>query len=244
MSPAELVWRIGLPVERAMRAAKDKLGLSSPSGEPNLLGDGDWVAALLAFRRGEGRPVLLDRGRAAVVASERPELVAELIEAADRAANLRFAFFGYPEVQLPQPVDWNYDPVADVRWPTVAASKIDHRNAAADVKWIWELNRLQHLPWLAQAWLFTGDDRYSERAFAQLNSWLAQNPPGRGIGWRGAFEAGIRAISVAVALQGLRDSPALTVERYRAVVTMLAQSGAALLERTFTLQFRQQPPDR
>ena len=96
--------------------------------------------------------------------------------------------------------------------------------ADSDPKWIWELNRLQHLPVLAQAWLFTGDPRFAEAAFDDLDSWLDQNPVGTGIAWRGAFEVGIRAISVAVALQGLRHSPAMTTERYRAVVRMLDAS--------------------
>ena len=102
--------------------------------------------------------------------------------------------------------------------------RIDHRVASSDPKWIWELNRLQHLPVLAQAWLFTGETRYAEMAFDHLDSWLEQNPIGTGIAWRGAFEAGIRAISVAIALQGLRNSSAMTTERYRRVVRMLDAS--------------------
>lgn len=168
--------------------------------------------------------MLLDRAQAQAIGAAEPALVEELLGAARAVAEQRFAYFGYPAVSLPQPTDWNYDPVAGVRWPPQAASRIDHRRAAGDVKWIWELNRLQHLPWLAQAWLITGDDTFSHAAFEQLDSWLDQNPPGRGIAWRGSFEAGVRAISVAVAVQGLRDSPALTIERYRAVLGMLAES--------------------
>ena len=85
-----------------------------------------------------------------------------------------------------------------------------------------ELNRLQHLPWLAQAWLLTGDERYGTEALDQLDAWITANPPGRGIAWRGAFEVGVRAISVLVALQGLADHPALTPERYARAVRMLA----------------------
>ncbi|WP_205528423.1 heparinase II/III family protein [Desertimonas flava] len=144
--------------------------------------------------------------------------------AADRILERRFSFFGYPEVRLAEPLNWNHDPVSDVTWPVRPASKIDHRTADGDVKWIWELNRLQHLPLLAEAWLFTGDDRYAEEVFAHLDSWMVQCPPGEGIAWRGAFEAGVRAISVAVALQGVLDSTALTLDRYRTVASMLAES--------------------
>jgi hypothetical protein len=186
--------------------------------------EADWDAALARFRECAGRPALLDRDRAAVIARDHPAEVKQVIAAAERVAGRRFAYFGYPEVTLPEPIDWHYDPHSDVGWPVVPASKIDHRTADGDPKWIWELNRLQHLSWLAEAWLFTGDERFADEAFRQLDSWIEQNPPGIGIGWRGSFEAGIRSISIAVALQGLRDSPALTTARFRAVVRVLAES--------------------
>ncbi|MFE3290953.1 alginate lyase family protein [Rhodococcus sp. NPDC059234] len=133
-------------------------------------------------------------------------------------------YLGYPAAHVGRTVDWNHDPIADFHWPLIAARRIDHRTAASDPKWIWELNRLQHLPWLAQAWLFTNDDRFAEAAFVHLDSWIDQNPVGTGIAWRGAFESGVRAISVATALQGLRDSPALSTARFRRVVGLLGAS--------------------
>ncbi|MFC4949915.1 heparinase II/III domain-containing protein [Pseudonocardia sp. GCM10023141] len=151
--------------------------------------------------------------------------MAAVVAAADDAVQGRFAYFGAAAVQFPGPdIDWNLDPRTGYRWPLVAASGIDHRTHPGDPKWIWELNRLQHLPWLAQAWLFSGDQRYVDAAFDQLDGWIAQNPTGRGIAWRGAFEAGVRAMSVAIALQGLRDAPGMTLERYQRVLRMLAAS--------------------
>lgn len=184
----------------------------------------DWARALESFRAAADRPVLLDRQRAQAIAELDPTHVSEVIGAADSAVNLSFEFFGYGPVSLRQPIDWHYDPIAQQHWPDRASNRINHRTVSADVKWIWELNRLQHLPWLAQAWLFTGDGTYSRAAFDQLDSWIEQNPPGRGIAWRGAFEAGIRAISIVVALQGLRDSEDLTADRFRRIVGLLNES--------------------
>jgi hypothetical protein len=216
MTLGEVAWRTG-------RAAHGLV--ARPDSERiNGLDAPDWDRLLRDFRTGQGRPVLLDERRMRLVAERCPEQTAEIIAAADRAVASRFQFFGYPEIVLPQPVDWNYDPIAEVHWPKVAATRIDHRRSAADPKWIWELNRLQHLPWLAQAWLLTRDERYADTAFEHLDSWLEQNPPGRGISWRGAFEAGLRAISVALAVQGLRTSRALTKPRYRRILAFLDQS--------------------
>jgi uncharacterized heparinase superfamily protein len=189
-----------------------------------LRSDGDWGVVAESFRECVGRPLLLDRSRAKAIAAHHPEKVAALVAAAERVRAGYVTYFGYPEVRLANPVDWNHDPLRDFRWPSRDSTRIDHRIAVADPKWIWELNRLQHLPWLAEAWLFTGDDGFAELALDHLDSWLDQNPVGYGIAWRGAFEAGVRAISVAVALQGLRDSEALTPQRLERSVRMLAAS--------------------
>jgi hypothetical protein len=57
------------------------------------------------------------------------------------------------------------------------------------------LNRHQHLPRLAKAYHWTGDERYAAEAVAQLRSWIEQNPPGFGINWQSSLEIGIRAVS-------------------------------------------------
>ncbi|WP_246224498.1 heparinase II/III domain-containing protein [Mycolicibacterium anyangense] len=189
-----------------------------------MTGSLDVRTALERFRLGDGRPVLLDRQRAQAIRADYPALLDSLLEAADSAIQPSFRFFGYPDVTLDRPIDWHYDPISNVHWPQLPSERINHRVFDGDVKWIWELNRLQHLPWLAQAWLFTDDVRYERAAFEHLDSWIDQNPPGHGIAWRGAFEAGIRAVSIAVALQGLRDSAELTVDRFDKILAVLNES--------------------
>jgi hypothetical protein len=221
MTAGEVVWRAARLAEQ--HVPRPSLALA-PDARLLRSANGGWEHLLRDFQDGAGRPVLLDRLRAREIASHHPDQVAALIEAADRICAGIVTYFGYPEARLGSPVDWNRDAVRNVRWPLVGAAHIDHRTVKADPKWIWELNRLQHLPWLAQAWLFTDDDGYAELALAHLDSWLDQNPIGRGIAWRGAFEGGLRAVSVAVALQGLRDFAGLTPARFERVVRMLAGS--------------------
>ena len=221
MGPREIGWRIAMAANGATRTlaprARTRGVLAEPTGS-------SWERAYQSFRNGEDRPVVLDRARAAAIARELPEEADAVVRAADAVLDGTFAFFGNPPVRYPGRIDWHLDPRDGFRWPDIPASRINHRTQRGDAKWIWELNRLQHLPWFAQAWLFTGDDTYADAALDQLDSWLDQNPTGHGIAWRGGFEAGLRAISVAIAVQGLRDSPAMTLERYRRIVTMLAES--------------------
>lgn len=217
MENGEMRWRATQVLQKIRPRENRTDTVWGPADEPG------WVYALEQFRTADARPVLLDRDRAKVIADRAPALVSELIRLAERSADCSFSFFGYPAVSLGRPIDWHHDPFANLRWPDAPSHRIDHRVAAGDVKWIWELNRLQHLPWLAQAWLFTGDGRFSGAAFEHLDTWIDQNPPGRGIAWRGAFEAGLRSISISIALQGLRDAPQLTPDRYRRIVGMLGE---------------------
>ena len=221
MSVPEVAWRSAQQGRRVLPRST----VSDSSAARLLSADSDWGSALEAFRRGNDRPVLLDRARARSIADSSPQVVEKLVRAAERVAAGRVTYFGYPEVQLGEPIDWNYDPLHLFRWPGKAGARIDHRVAAADPKWIWELNRLQHLPWLAQAWLFTSRDEFAETALNQLDSWIEQNPVGQGMAWRGAYEPAMRAISVVIAIQGIRDSPALTVSRFERVVRLKASAG-------------------
>ena len=66
---------------------------------------------------------------------------------------------------------------------------------AGDHKWVWEINRHQHLATLAQAWAIDPQPAYARTIEAQLESWLEQNPPLAGINWASALEVAFRALS-------------------------------------------------
>ena len=83
--------------------------------------------------------------------------------------------------------------------------------SVGDHKWIWELNRHQHLIVLAQAHLLTGRYEFISEIEEELTSWLAQNPFVRGINWVSALEVAFRALSVWIDLltgDRLRDRSA------------------------------------
>ncbi|WP_260755499.1 alginate lyase family protein [Mycobacterium sp. SMC-8] len=218
MSPREAVWR----TRRLIDALTGRDGLREHPDAKMLSGTPvDWDDLREQFRRSASRPVLLDRERARRMAQTHPDAMQRLLAEAGRLLAGERTYLGYDTVNVGTAVDWNFDPNSGYRWPTAPGHRIDHRVAPSDAKWIWELNRLQHLPILSQAWLLTGVPNFAETALDHLDSWLDQNPVGTGIAWRGAFESGIRATSVGIALQGLRHSPAMTTRRYRRAVRML-----------------------
>ncbi len=74
-------------------------------------------------------------------------------------------FFGYPEVELPSPIDYSFDPLTkrQVAGSVMRSSSTIGTQEVGDPKWIWELNRCQELPVLVQAWLLTEDDTLRRR---------------------------------------------------------------------------------
>ena len=67
-------------------------------------------------------------------------------------------------LQLDDPIDWHRDLVSGKQAPQVHWSEIDPLDPekVGDSKVVWELNRHQWVVRLAQAWAFTGDERYAE----------------------------------------------------------------------------------
>lgn len=202
-----------------------------------------WDAALHRVRRGWwarawsplARDIVVDLApdaplgfltaeRAGFVLERAPEATVPLIaEAMDVLAG-RYCYFGYDARYLPEAIDYARDPFSGRTWPARHGKHIDYRLAGpGDPKWIWELNRLQELPLLAAASLISGDDRYVRRGADLARRWIDTTEPGRGIAWSNGFEAGMRAISLALFLDALRGSPFLDQADVEKIVVSLWQ---------------------
>lgn len=111
--------------------------------------------------------------------------------------------------QLFAPELWRLDPVTGKLWPGPKSHTFDidfrHRDDRGDVKYVWEINRLQQLPRLAAHLLLAGDDQARAAIEAAIDSWHSANPPFRGIGWASGIEVALRAISLIVTLDLVGD---------------------------------------
>ena len=216
---------------QAARAALERAGLAADSAPLTL------AAALLELRDEAGRPFaspsaaleafvvgqspftpsFSDRAAtlAAVDAAD-PGARARLIDAARRIGAGRHDVLGYTALDYGSPPDWQRDPVLGRRAPMRHWSTIPYLDAAAigDHKVTWELNRQQWVVTLAQAWWWTGDADWAERAARAVDAWIDENPPKRGVNWTSSLEVAFRSISWVWTLHLLRGSAALTAERY------------------------------
>jgi hypothetical protein len=149
-------------------------------------------------------PLLSDTVRAASPAQRQA-----IAAAAENTLAGRFSALGraWPErdAEALFPADlWRLDPVTGTFWPGTEAYAFDidfrHDGRRGDVKYVWEINRLQMLPPLA-AHLLIEDDGRSRRAIeAAIDSWHAANPPFRGVAWASGIEVALRAVSLIVTL--------------------------------------------
>lgn len=213
--------------------------ISRAGREPaHQLDDLTWRFARPAWRRRWDPPIervinspiatsplgLLTADRAEELQREDPAGAEEIMDAAERALEGRFRFFGYPEVRLERPLCYSRDPFSGRVWPDRFAQRIDYRRSnVGDPKWIWELNHCQHIPILIQAWLLSNDVRFVDCAVRDLTDWIEQQPVGRGIAWANGFEAALRAISFAACYDALRATESVAASAREGVLVSLWQ---------------------
>jgi uncharacterized heparinase superfamily protein len=126
---------------------------------------------------------------------------------------------------------WFHDPISGRAWPGAETSSfaIDVRSTGdgiGDVKYVWEANRLQFLHPVAAALAQGEADR--EAVIAILMSWMAANPPYRGVNWVSGIESALRIVSVTLVLAAV-DPKALSPDQ-RIAIRRLVAAHARYLE--------------
>jgi uncharacterized heparinase superfamily protein len=149
---------------------------------------------------------------AAVLAARLPTHSAELLAGADALVKRHFDLLGYGVLWFGDPIDWHLDPLRDRRAPLRPWSALDPNDAGTvgDSRVVWEFNRHQWLVRLAQAWVFTRDDRYAAASVQAIDAWLEANPPGVGVNWASSMEVSLRLMSWCWTLVLLRESSTIS----------------------------------
>jgi Heparinase II/III-like protein/Heparinase II/III N-terminus len=140
-----------------------------------------------------------------------PHWIERAVDEAERLLRHEVQLLNFEPVLLGREIDWHRDPITGRTWERLywTAYNPEKNPGQRDSKIVHELNRHQHLPRLAKAYHWTGDERYAAAAVAHLRSWIEQNPPGFGINWQSSLEIGIRTISWLWTLFLLLPSPHL-----------------------------------
>ena len=112
--------------------------------------------------------------------------------------------------EFKEKIDWHYSFFGDFRWNLEKSDKINIRpiyeSQFIDVKYVWELNRHQFLPYLGFAYYITKDEKYAIEFKKLILDWIENNPPLLGINWASGLEISLRLISWIFTLYFFRDS--------------------------------------
>jgi len=180
MGPAEVVSRVA-DVGRhvALRASLTAIGQQ----QCRRLEDSDWPRRARNLRDQLARVSARERER--------------VISASDRWLQHHATFFSLHDFPLGDPIDWHRDYSSDMVGPIKYSGLINTRvrEHVGDIKYTWELNRLQHLVLFALAGAWTQNGDYWKEIEAQLISWKQSNPFMMGVNWKSPLEAAIRLIT-------------------------------------------------
>jgi hypothetical protein len=191
MSPREILHRIG---ESRLRRAGRRIGMAQlPAASHVVLTGLDFDAECFAR----------------IATEALPEWRAEVARA--QAGEWHFLGLDWPRVALKDL--WHLDPLSGDHWPSAPYCfdiNYRHQPRRGDIKYTWEVNRLQILPVAAALWRATGDLDARNFALELIASWLDSNPPFRGVNWSSGIELAVRIANIlaALSLLGSESLPA------------------------------------
>lgn len=206
----------GRAAARLTRAVGVELArIRHPSRIRHTALDAQQLAAGAAGLRGDGRGQFFfapDRAGAICHLLERsvPGWRDRTLGDSDRICARSVRLLGCDDVPIGTPIAWHRDLLNHYDWdPGVFFRKVAVPYDRADIKVPWELSRCQHVPTLGIAYALTSEARYAAEVVAQIDDWIAANPPGYGVNWACAMEAGIRVVNWLWAWQLISNSPAV-----------------------------------
>jgi len=121
--------------------------------------------------------------------------------------------------------DWSLDPVSRRRWPEAFAFDVDYRTPhdLGDVKYVWEINRLQYLQSIAASARVEDNVPLGQLCAAHLIDWISHQSPMRSVAWASGIELALRVVSMLTVTTLVAD--AFDSESSSAVVQSLCEHG-------------------
>jgi hypothetical protein len=126
---------------------------------------------------------------------------------------------------------WHFDPVTGEFWPHEPyCFDINYRHTSrmGDIKYVWELNRLQYLQPVAALAFKRQDRELGLFCLAEIESWINNNPPHRGVNWASGIELAFRTISILTVITLVTD---YSTAGQRAKIMATLEAHALWLER-------------
>jgi uncharacterized heparinase superfamily protein len=132
-----------------------------------------------------------------------PEILAEWNVTLQQAYDGNFCLLNKTWPQHKPEHRWHLDPVTGKLWPRDSYSyQINYRHnpEMGDVKYVWELNRLQYLQPLAALAYIEKDPAIARFCLQEIENWINNNQPYLGINWTSGIEVALRAVSILIVM--------------------------------------------
>lgn len=120
-----------------------------------------------------------------------------ILDKAQQALNHQVDLLGSGPIHLGEKINWYKDYKSGFDWPPQFIRDIDYCNPErnSDVKFPWEVSRMQWLIPAGQAYLLTQDEKYSLAVKDILINWVDNNPYAYSINWTCTMEVALRIMS-------------------------------------------------
>lgn len=139
----------------------------------------------------------------------------KIIEIADKATEGKILAFHKWYADYDYPINWHLNPVENKKAPR-NTHWIDIEELGSDfgdVKYIWEASRFTHFFYFIRAYLLTNDDKYAKAYWEQIEHWMENNPPEKGINWKCSQEITFRTFAWLFGLFAFESSKHSTENR-------------------------------
>ncbi len=137
------------------------------------------------------------------------KLVQEWRDLAKSTINKHFQFLGIDWPDISTSSIWHLDPISKKQWPyNTYCFQINYRNTKefGDVKYVWELNRLQYLQPLAALSVLDKNEQLAKFCLSEIEDWIDNNSPTKGINWASGIELACRVVSILIVISLVDDS--------------------------------------
>lgn len=121
----------------------------------------------------------------------------------EKAMKGNWSFLGTQWNNIPLQGLWHLDPISGTQWDSKSyCFDINYRHdmSRGDIKFVWEVNRLQILPMAAALARSEHDQKARDFVIEVLDSWIADNPVFFGVNWASGIELALRITNIVAAL--------------------------------------------
>jgi uncharacterized heparinase superfamily protein len=136
---------------------------------------------------------------------------------AEAALENKVDLLGSGPIFLGNPIDWSQDYKSSFSWKrqyfrSISYSDLEKPN---DVKFPWEISRMQWMIPLGQAYLLTKDETYAQKVKELLLSWIESNPYASSVNWACTMDVALRGIVWTWFFHVFKESPSWQDPHFR-----------------------------